>query len=157
MAQARPRVENSTRQTRSCMMRRRRAKAQMPCATSSRRVRSTAGRINHDALKSLFDGDSAGAAGANFTPPEVALSDKEEDVYTIDDKSDGESVCVAVEESGGGLGKSAPAPRRGTDKAGKKRMEDADADGETGMDGEDIEMRKKGDEYARDEGSEQEV
>ncbi|KAH8105649.1 hypothetical protein DFH11DRAFT_1733231 [Phellopilus nigrolimitatus] len=80
-------------------------------------------RINYDALKSLFDGDSAG---------EVALSEKEEVMYTIDDKSDGEGVCVTVEESGGGLGKSAPAPRRGTDKAGKKRMEDAGADGETG-------------------------
>ncbi|KAH8111555.1 hypothetical protein DFH11DRAFT_1858984 [Phellopilus nigrolimitatus] len=114
-------------------------------------------RINYDALKSLFDGDSAGAAGANAPPPEVDLSDKEEDMYTIDDKSDGEGVRAVVEESGGGVGMSAPAPRRGADKADKVRTDDEDADGEAGVDGEEIEMSEKGDEYVWDEGYEQEV
>ncbi|KAH8108961.1 hypothetical protein DFH11DRAFT_1818384 [Phellopilus nigrolimitatus] len=107
-----------------------------------------------DAVRNLIK-KSTKRGGRGRAPPEVDFSDKEEDMYTIDDKS-GEGVYVAVEESGGGLGMSTPAPRRGTDKAGKKRMENAGADGVTGMDGEEIEMRKKGDKHVWDEGYEQE-
>ncbi|KAH8108591.1 hypothetical protein DFH11DRAFT_1632089 [Phellopilus nigrolimitatus] len=157
MAQARPRVEKFLKKTNAKLHDASTASESIAADVVCNLIKKYSRRINYDALKNLFDGYSAGAVGANATPLEVALSDKEEDMYTIDDKSDGECVCVAVEGSGGGLGMSAPAPRRGTDKAGKKRMEGADADGETGMDGEDIEMRKKGNEYARDEGYEQEV
>jgi len=56
-------------------------------------------RINYDALKDLFvDG-----------PHSPSLDDKD-DLYTMDDKSEGEGMIV-LEEGGGGIGSQRPTPR----------------------------------------------
>ncbi|KAG0703161.1 BRF1-domain-containing protein [Suillus ampliporus] len=55
-------------------------------------------RINYDALKDLFiDG------------PQAPSLDDKDDLYTMDDKSDGEGMIVL--EEGGGIGSRRPAPR----------------------------------------------
>lgn len=56
-------------------------------------------RINYDALKDLFvDG------------PQAPSLDDKDNLYTIDDKGDGEGMIV-LEEGGGGIGSQRPAPR----------------------------------------------
>lgn len=56
-------------------------------------------RINYDALKDLFvDG------------PQAPSLDDKDNLYTIDDKGDGEGLIV-LEEGGGGIGSQRPAPR----------------------------------------------
>ena len=64
-------------------------------------------RINYEALRNLFASDTTASAVVdnNLAPPkEVDLDEKEDDMYTIDDKSDAEGMNVVVEESGGGVG-----------------------------------------------------
>lgn len=56
-------------------------------------------RINYDALKDLFvDG------------PQAPSLDDKDNLYTIDDKGDGDGLIV-LEEGGGGIGSQRPAPR----------------------------------------------
>ncbi|KAI5120990.1 hypothetical protein M0805_000451 [Coniferiporia weirii] len=126
-------------------------------------------RINYDALKSLFDSDASGALADStnmLAPSEVDLDAKEDDMYTIDDKSDGEGMSVVVEESGGGVGM--PGPQRSADgsggrspvdrQAGAESAADDDADVDADGDGEEVELSDKGeDDYGWDEGYEQEV
>ncbi|KZT25749.1 cyclin-like protein [Neolentinus lepideus HHB14362 ss-1] len=85
-------------------------------------------RINYDALKDIFD-STAAAEAHSF--------DDKDDMYTLDDKSDGESMMV-VEEEGGGVGtpnaQQAPVPM-GED------VGDEDAEGE------DDDGSEKGEEY----------
>lgn len=70
-------------------------------------------RINYAAVESLFSNPSTSATQDNAVPtqnlldgPEINIDEKEEYMYTIDEKSDGEGVGgqVVVEESGGGVG-----------------------------------------------------
>ncbi|KAG6335626.1 hypothetical protein ID866_3462 [Astraeus odoratus] len=58
-------------------------------------------RINYDALKDLF------VDGGGTLPN---LDDKEDDLFTIDDKTDGDATIV-VEEGGGGVGNQKPRTR----------------------------------------------
>lgn len=120
-------------------------------------------RINYDALKNLFDDtDTAGAENsALLNPPaEVDLDDKEEDMYTIDDKSDGEGIGnIVIEESGGGVGvvpPSAKGKRAVQEDVGDVGGADGEEDGDG--DGEEVEMSDRGgDEFGWEEGFEQEV
>lgn len=107
-------------------------------------------------------------------PGEVNLDDKEDEMYTLDDKSDGEGVVsVVVEESGGGVGTAIPPARKtASDRAGSASNTagnatrtdagdlpmDANDDDDVDGDGEEVELSDKGgDDYDWDEGYEQEV
>lgn len=84
-------------------------------------------RINYDALKDLFvDG------------PQAPSLDDKDNLYTIDDKGDGEGMIV-LEEDGGGIGSQRPAPRLHR---------------EQGEEGEDDES-EKGDDHVTDVGWEE--
>lgn len=78
-------------------------------------------RINYDALRDLFGGDGRGegqgdgsgadrSGGGDFqnnnllVEPEISLDEKEDDLYQLDDKSDGEGMHIVEESGGGGVG-----------------------------------------------------
>ena len=69
-------------------------------------------RINYNALKDLFTDD-----GSTFQMA-AGDDDKEDDedtqLYTMDDKSDGEGMLIVEEAGGGGVGQSRPAKSRST-------------------------------------------
>lgn len=153
-------------------------------------------RINYDALKDLFvDGESGDGRGRShrhrgadldtdgnaggLVPLNIDLDDKDEDdLFRIDDKSDGEGALV-IEEGGGGVGlsqsgaripngveagatskrtsKSQSRPQVPTRPVGEQGFElgDDDAEGEEDVD---AELSEKGDDdYTWDDGYEQEV
>ena len=68
-------------------------------------------RINYNALKDLFTDD-----GASFHMPtgDDNKDDDETQLYTIDDKSDGEGMLIVEESGGGGVGQPRPAKSRST-------------------------------------------
>ena len=113
-------------------------------------------RINYEALQSLFASDSI---ASNLAPPEeVNLDEKEDYLYTMDDKSDGEGMTVVVEESGGGVGVAAKAPSPNGEALSKGQQAVSEPEGEEDGEGEDIELSEKGDdEYAWEEDYQQEV
>ena len=114
------------------------------------------------------------------TPPvEVDLDDKEDDLYTMDEKSEGEGVDwvggggVVIEESGGGGvgigGRATPTTKKSVASVGATQLPAGDGevgpdtevneDEELDGDGEEVEMsdNDKGEEYGWEEGFEQEV
>lgn len=82
-------------------------------------------RINYDALKDLF------------VDSPVDLDEKADDMYTMDDKSDGEGVggMVVIEEEAGSVAV-APVPRSTPKKTvpGMHEEDDADADADADVD-----------------------
>lgn len=125
-------------------------------------------RINYDAFKDLFEGD--GSSIIYTDGREIDIEEKEEFMYRMDEKSDGEGVAseVVVEEGGGGVGvgnmdkgrgkgsgSGSSAQTRtadGGDLSAGETLGDDDADGD-----DDVELSDKGEDYGWDEGYEQEV
>ena len=114
-------------------------------------------RINYDALKDLFTDD--GPVKLPMTP---GPDDKDDNpLYTMDDRSDGESMLVVEETGGGGVGM-APArvrsrstsntPRQPVDVPIAEPDEDEDAPGE-----DDIEEENEKGDYNDWDAYEQEV
>ncbi|OJT12006.1 Transcription factor IIIB 60 kDa subunit [Trametes pubescens] len=114
-------------------------------------------RINYNALKDLFTD-----AGGSFQMPAGDDEDedgKDEGLYTLDDKDEGEGMLI-VEEGGGGVGQALPAKERSASivpgapvSVGAQNLleaADEDAEGE-----EDVE--EKDDAYGEWDGYEQEV
>ncbi|OCB90255.1 hypothetical protein A7U60_g2545 [Sanghuangporus baumii] len=113
-------------------------------------------KINYEALQNLFASDTN---VSNLVPPaEVDLDEKEDYMYTFDDKSDGETMTVVVEEGGGGVGVAAKASSPKGDTSLKGLQAVSEPEGEEDGEGEEIELSEKGDEeYAWDEEYQQEV
>ncbi|OCB90256.1 hypothetical protein A7U60_g2546 [Sanghuangporus baumii] len=113
-------------------------------------------KINYEALQNLFASDTN---VSNLVPPaEVDLDEKEDYMYTFDDKSDGENMTVVVEEGGGGVGVAAKASSPKGDTSLKGLQAVSEPEGEEDGEGEEIELSEKGDEeYAWDEEYQQEV
>lgn len=115
-------------------------------------------RINYNALKDLFTD-----AGGSFQMPagdDEYEDGKDEGLYTLDDKDEGEGMLI-VEEGGGGVGQALPAKERSASvvpgapvSVGAQNLmeaaDDEDAEGE-----EDVE--EKDDAYGEWDGYEQEV
>jgi transcription factor IIIB subunit 2 len=75
-------------------------------------------RINYDALKDLFvDG------------PQAPSLDDKDNLYTIDDKGDGEGMIV-LEEDGGGIGSQRQAPRLHREEQGEGGEDDESEKGD---------------------------
>lgn len=119
-------------------------------------------RINYEALENLFANDAVVSHGA-LAQQDINLDDKEDDMYILDEKSDGEGMNVVVEESGGGVGVGTSGQDSHRDDKASKSLpsgsEHADEeDGEADAEGEELELSEKGDDdYGWDEGYEQEV
>ncbi|KAG1826262.1 cyclin-like protein [Suillus subaureus] len=75
-------------------------------------------RINYDALKDLFvDG------------PQAPSLDDKDNLYTMDDKSDGEGIIV-LEEDGGGIGSQRPTPQLLREEQGEEGEDDESEKGD---------------------------
>jgi len=104
-------------------------------------------RINYDALKDLFtDGDAVPKLPATPGP-----DDKDDPLYVMDDKSDGEGMLIVEEAGGGGVGipptrsrSTSSGPRQAKSIVGAEPEEDEDAVGEEDVE---EEASEKGDEY----------
>ncbi|KAL5501199.1 BRF1 [Sanghuangporus vaninii] len=113
-------------------------------------------KINYEALQNLFASDTN--VSGLVPPAEVDLDEKEDYMYTFDDKSDGENMTVVVEEGGGGVGVAAKASSPKGDTLLKGLQAVSEPEGEEDGEGEEIELSEKGDdEYAWDEEYQQEV
>lgn len=129
-------------------------------------------RINYDAVESLFNtSSSATRENAHLNTdladqPEIDLDEKEEYMYTIEEKSDGESVgpraVVIVEESGGGVGVTSSQKKQGDketlkildlEESGRETVDESEVDAEGFADGD----AAGEDDYGWEEGYEQEV
>ncbi|EPQ52208.1 cyclin-like protein [Gloeophyllum trabeum ATCC 11539] len=95
-------------------------------------------RINYDALKDLLD--------TNAVTNARSLDEKEDDMYTMDDKSDGEGMMVVEEEGGGGVGSLSrePSEKRAPVLAPEAMDEEG---GDEDAEGEDDDGSEKGVEY----------
>ncbi|KAH9927889.1 BRF1-domain-containing protein [Amylocystis lapponica] len=112
-------------------------------------------RINYDALKDLFTGDTPVKL-----PTTPSADDKDDGLYTIDDKSDGEGVLV-VEEGGGGVGMAPRRSRSGSEPRDAQAAAGPEVDGDEGEGDDDAdgdeEGSDKGENYADWDAYEQEV
>ena len=82
-------------------------------------------KINYSAYDSLFGGNTTVDTGKD--------AEDSEELYHMDDKSDGEPTIV-IEESGGGVGARKPARKPQLRKPDAGRDDDGDRDGDTIMD-----------------------
>ncbi|KZT05708.1 BRF1-domain-containing protein [Laetiporus sulphureus 93-53] len=119
-------------------------------------------RINYDALKDLFTDDTK----ASRVPMGPEVDEKDNDLYVMDEKSEGEGVLI-VEEAGGGVGmtlqrsrSTSKTPREGktvvvVDES-REEVEVGEGD-EDAMGEDEDEGSEKGNEYADWDAYEQEV
>ena len=120
-------------------------------------------RINYDALKDLFDGAGTATEGTSILDPgrEINLDEKEDSLYHLDDKSDGEGMVV-IEEAGGGVGMVQPS--KDTRNGSESNRLGPDSDGVAPGDDTEImdddaenDLSDKGDDYGWEDVYEQEV